>query len=104
MSGGKDYMPSSAQRVQSTHMGNTYPNHKEITITETILCTIGTLDPLGWGELGGGRYIICAGSITLDKVCAHLHKSRPIRLGEAASCGFSAARREITPNLQDFWV
>ena len=29
-------------------MGNTYPNQKEITTTETILCTIiGTLDPLG---------------------------------------------------------
>ena len=32
---------TNAQRVPSTHMGNTYPNRiREITTTETILCTI----------------------------------------------------------------
>ena len=39
----RSVVTSFPQRVLSTHMGNIYPNHKEITTTETILCTIQVL-------------------------------------------------------------
>ena len=39
-----------AQRVLSTHMGNTYPNHKgHYYYSNHTLYHIGTLDPLGGG-------------------------------------------------------
>ena len=44
------FLKTLAQRVLSTHMGNTYPNHKgNYYYRNHTLYHIGTLDPLGRG-------------------------------------------------------